>query len=44
MADCYEVLRAQGYTDGSVGVLWEGKIPQEILAGAGGNGTMPQVE
>lgn len=33
MADRYEELLAKGYTEKQIDALWEGKGPQEILAG-----------
>jgi len=31
MAECYDELMTQCYTDEQIGVLWEGKTPQEII-------------
>ena len=39
MGDHYEDLLAAGYTDEQIGVMWEGKSAQEILAAPNANGT-----
>lgn len=32
VAACYDELMAQGFTDEQIGILWDGKTTQEILA------------
>lgn len=42
LSDRHEELLAKGYSEERIDALWEGKTPQEIIAGTGGNGTAPQ--
>ncbi len=38
MTEIYDDMMASGYTDEQIGVLWAGKMPQEIIAEADANG------
>jgi hypothetical protein len=43
LADKYEELQLQGYSEDQIDALWKGKTPQEILASPVGNGHTSQI-